>query len=59
MNQKKRSELEQEFVNLYCANWGGNAGLRSDRIKNMGDRELEQCVRSQRDFLKLTETHQK
>jgi len=51
----KREDLETEYVNLYRRAWMSNAGLDSEKIKNMTTKHLKQCVKSLREFVKQTE----
>lgn len=40
MNKMSRSDLEEEYVNLYRRVWGTNEGLWTTEIKRMTDRQL-------------------
>jgi|WetSurMetagenome_2_1015567.scaffolds.fasta_scaffold20732_7 hypothetical protein len=50
-----REQLEQYYVNLYRRSWGSNAGLSSDKIKNMPTKYLKTCIRSQHGFIETIE----
>jgi hypothetical protein len=51
----KREQLETEYINLYRQAWHSNAGLSTEKIKNMTLKYLKQCVKSLREFVKITE----
>jgi hypothetical protein len=50
-----RSQLEDYFVNLYRKAWGSNAGLSSEKIKNMTTTYLKTCITSLDGFVEITE----
>jgi len=51
----KREDLESEYVNLYRHAWGSNAGLDSEKIKNMATSYLKQCIKSLKEFVEYTD----